>query len=63
MYNYHGHPWANILDNKLESKKTFKSSIQNISEEIFEEDSKKEKDFFQQINNDAKLKESKYPMK
>ena len=63
MYNYHGHPWANILNPK-EPKTTFRSPIQNISEKISEEESKEEKylnDFFQQINKakDEELKKSK----
>ncbi len=52
MYNFNGHPWAKILNEKLESTKTLKTRIGNLRDKMFGEKSKKEKyfyDFFQLI--------------
>jgi len=62
MYNFHGHPWAKILNPKIGSKKPLKSQIQNIIDKILEDESKEEKyfnDFFQWISKDEQFKESK----
>jgi hypothetical protein len=59
MYNFHGHPWAKILNTKLESKKSFKTRFQNIRRKIFGEEFKEEKyfnEFFKQINKKKQVK-------
>ncbi len=57
MYNFHGHPWAKILNEKFDSSGTPAARIKILKGKMFGKKSKEEKylnDFFKQINRDKK---------
>jgi hypothetical protein len=53
MYNLHGHPWAKILNEKFEKRKSLGAAIKNLYSKLVGEKSKEEKyfkDFFKLLN-------------
>ena len=57
MYNFHGHPWAKILNKKFGKRKPLKTAIQNLRTKMLGEKFKEEKylkDFFKRIDRNKK---------